>query len=207
MTIKVIGAGFGRTGTLSLKNALEQLGFDKCYHMMEVFQNPSHREVWADAAHGRPVDWDATFEGYQAAVDWPSSRFWKEMADYYPDAKVILSVRNPKSWYKSVMDTIYRSSTSTDTSTPAGKAQRQWIDDLVWEGVFDGKVEDEAEAIAVFERNSELVKATIAPERLLVFEAAMGWQPLCEFLDCPVPASDYPRVNSTEEFQGRFKAT
>jgi len=107
MAIKVIGAGFGRNGTLSLKQALETLGFGKCYHMAEVFQHPEHVPVWRAAAHGKSVDWDAVFDGYQASVDWPSCSFWQEQMARYPDAKVVLSERDPERWYESVMNTIY----------------------------------------------------------------------------------------------------
>src|SRR2546421_981927 len=89
MTLKIIGAGFGRTGTASLKEALEQLGFDKCYHMSEVMMNPGHAKVWAAAGEGKPIDWDALFQGYQATVDWPACAFYKELMQHYPDAKVI----------------------------------------------------------------------------------------------------------------------
>ena len=107
MTIKVIGAGFGRTGTTSLKAALEMLGFDSCYHMQEVVKNPSHGREWLAAWEGRPVDWDTLFEGYQATVDWPGATFYKELMAHYPEAKVLLSVREPERWYDSSLETIY----------------------------------------------------------------------------------------------------
>ena len=106
MRVKVIGAGFGRTGTLSLKYALEKLGFDKCYHMMEVQMNPAHLQVWQDLAKGIQPDWQALFDGYQATVDWPTCNYWREQLAVYPDAKVILSRRDSQKWYDSVMNTI-----------------------------------------------------------------------------------------------------
>ncbi len=99
-TIKVIGAGLGRTGTLSLKAALEELGFSRCYHMTDVFAHLEHARVWDDAARGLPVDWDTLFQGYQATVDWPGCAFYEEFMRRYPDAKVILSVRDPERWYE-----------------------------------------------------------------------------------------------------------
>ena len=123
MGLKIIGAGFGRTGTLSLKNALEQLGFDKCYHMLEVFQNPGHHQRWLDIHHGGKADWDDLFQGYQASVDWPSCNFWREQMAYYPDAKVILSLRDADSWHKSVMNTIYPSSYESYAKAKAAAEQ------------------------------------------------------------------------------------
>ncbi len=202
MTLKVIGAGFGRTGTLSLKNALEMLGFDKCYHMLEVNQNPSHFKVWAEAHEGKPVDWDKLFEGYQAAVDWPSCNLWREQMAHYPDAKVLLSKRDPESWYKSVMATIYPSSTSLlDSDDPQARMFGQWAMDIIWQPIFDNRMDDPTHAMDVFERHNETVVKEVPKERLLVFEAKDGWAPLCEFLGVPVPEEDYPRVNATEDFQ------
>ena len=106
MGLKVIGAGFGRTGTRSLKEALEMLGFAPCHHMIEVFTHPEQVQFWDRVALKQPFDWSEVFANYQSACDWPSCNFYKELADYYPDAKVILSLREPKSWYKSVSNTI-----------------------------------------------------------------------------------------------------
>ena len=109
MGLEVIGAGFGRTGTLSLKLALEQLGFAQCYHMFEVMNHPEHVPLWRAAHRGEPTDWEALFAGYRAAVDWPSCNFWREQLDTWPDAKVILTQRDPERWYTSVMNTIWQS--------------------------------------------------------------------------------------------------
>lgn len=199
MSLKVIGAGFGRTGTLSLKLALEQLGFDKCYHMMEVV--PDHREVWAQAHRGESVDYDALFEGFQATVDWPSCNLWQDQLKHYPDAKVILSLRDPEAWYKSVMSTIYPTTIEAAASDDENaRAFGVWAKEITWNHVFDGKLEDKAHAIDVFNSHNEAVKATCPPEKLLVFEAKDGWAPLCEFLGVDIPETDYPRSNSTEEF-------
>jgi hypothetical protein len=204
MTIKVIGAGFGRTGTLSLKLALEQLGFDKCYHMMEVFEHPEHVELWRKAGRGEPVDWDALYRGYQATVDWPSCNFYETHLRHYPDAKVILSERDPEKWHESVMNTIYPSSRAARESQDP--AIQPWVDmgyELIWDGLFGGRIEDKDHAIAVYLAHNRRVREVVPAGRLLVFEAAQGWEPLCAFLDRPVPARPYPRVNSTEEFQAR----
>ncbi len=201
MALQVIGAGFGRTGTLSLKLALEQLGFVKCYHMFEVFENPQHIPLWAAAHRGEPIDWEALFEGYRAAVDWPSCNLWREQLAAFPDAKVILSTRDPGSWYESVMKTIYPSSTAAAKSDdPQRRAFGQWAVEIIWERVFDGRMDDREHALAVYEAHVRDVIARVPPEKLLVFQAAEGWAPLCAFLDVPVPDSPYPRTNTTEEF-------
>lgn len=206
MTLEVIGAGFGRTGTLSLKFALEKLGFSKCYHMVEVMTHPDHPNVWSDALHKRAVDWDNLFDGYRAAVDWPSCNWWQELAEYYPDAKVILSTRDPGRWYASVRDTIYASTRDALASPdPSIRARGQWAHELIWQPTFGGRMDDEAHVIDVMKRHEARVIRTIAKERLLVFEAASGWAPLCAFLGVPVPDEPYPRVNTTEEFLARTR--
>ena len=204
MTLKIIGAGFGRTATLSLKQALEQLGFDKCYHMMEVGQNPGHIEQWSKAHAGEPINWEELFEGYQASVDWPSCNFWQEQAKQFPDAKILLSLRDADSWYASVMNTIYPSSTALiDSEDENMQKFGLWVKKIIWDGVFDGKIENKHHAINVFNRHNQSVIDAMPAERLLVFEAKRGWEPLCRFLEVEVPETDYPRVNTTEEFQNR----
>lgn len=204
MALQVIGAGFGRTGTLSLKIALEKLGFGKCYHMMEVFQNPGHADLWLQATHGEDVDWHALFQGYRASVDWPACNFWEVHLKTFPDARVILSERDPKRWHESVMNTIYPS--SVEARERAEPEQQAWVDmafELIWDGTFHGRVEDAEHAIDIYLAHNEYVKRQVPADRLLVFDAAQGWEPLCGFLDCPVPDEPYPRVNTTEEFQAR----
>ena len=206
MSIKVIGAGFGRTGTLSLKAALEQLGFDKCYHMMEVMQNPSHRSAWLAGHRGEAVDWDALFEGYAATVDWPSCNLWREQLAHYPDAKVILSLRDPEAWYASVMNTIYRSSKAAkDAEDPATQAHGRWAFEIIWDRLFDGRMDNKDHVIDVFNQHNQAVIDELPPEKLLVFDAKMGWDPLCKFLSVPAPETEYPRTNTTEQFQAIWK--
>lgn len=205
MSIEVIGAGFGRTGTMSLKLALERLGFDKCYHMMELFQNPGHVDVWLQATRGGAVDWAALlYQGYRATVDWPACSFWEQQLEAFPEARVVLSERDPARWYESVMNTIYPSSVAArEADDPA---TRPWVDmafELIWDGTFDGRIEDKDHAIAVYLAHNEYVKRQAPPDRLLVFEASQGWEPLCRFLDREVPEEPYPRVNTTEDFRSR----
>lgn len=204
MTIEVIGAGFGRTGTMSLKLALEKLGFDKCYHMYELLQHPDHVGLWHQATRGEPVDWHALFQGYRATVDWPSCNFWEAQLEQFPDARVVLSERDPERWYDSVMNTIYPGSLRRRES--ADPADRAWADmafELIWDGTFHGRIEDREHAIDVYLAHNEYVKSHAPADRLLVFEASQGWEPLCAFLGTPVPDEPYPRVNTTEEFQAR----
>ena len=201
MSIKVIGAGFGRTGTLSLKFALEQLGFKSCYHMMEVGNNEGHTRMWIDAHNGQLPNWEQAFVGYQATVDWPSCNFWREQRDAFPQAKVILSRRDPDKWYQSVMNTIWKySKMNSENPDPAAKLRWEMAWGGIWKGVFDGRMDDKAHVIECFERHNQSVIDEVPPEMLLVYEPGQGWEPLCEFLQVPVPDGDYPRTNSTEEF-------
>lgn len=208
MALKVIGAGFGRTGTLSLKAALEKLGYAKCHHMLEVFASQKQSRLWKAIGEGAQPDWDEVFEGFQASVDFPACVFWRELAEKYPDAKVVLSVRSADSWFKSASETIFA----------VGKVVPGWLKvlvphvgrifgmhgNLIRDRTFGGKLDDAAHAKAVFERHNALVKATIPADRLLVFEAKQGWEPLCAFLGVPVPEGPYPNVNDTAEFKRRI---
>jgi len=204
MTIEVIGAGFGRTGTMSLKLALEKLGYEKCYHMFEVFAHPEHVPEWSRANRGERVDWDKLFEGYRATVDWPSCNWWRELAEHYPDARVILSTRDPERWFESIHNTIYRfSAEALKSEDPTARAHGRWATEIVWDAVFDGRMDDKAHVLDVLRRHEATVKASLPASRLLVFDAAEGWAPLCAFLGKPVPTEPYPRVNTTEQFTAR----
>jgi hypothetical protein len=206
MSIEVIGAGFGRTGTLSLKFALEKLSFDKCYHMMEVRNHPSHVELWRSAARGDFPDWPELFDGYQATVDWPSCNFWREQMEHYPDAKVILTLRDPESWYESVMNTIWNISKERKlVGKSADQETSSMAFEVIWDGIFDGRMDDKAYVIEKFESHNARVKKEVPKHKLLVFEASDGWRPLCDFLDRPLPNVEYPKVNSTAEFVSRWK--
>lgn len=201
MGLSVIGAGFGRTGTLSLKLALEQLGVGRCYHMMEVFQKPEAPQQWLDIAEGRPPPWEDVFEGYSATVDWPAATFYRQLADYYPEAKVILSERDADAWFESTQATIFARDFDQIPNQVWGQMANRVVADL-----FDGRLHDRDHAISVYRRHNEEVRRVIAPERLLVYEVSQGWGPLCAFLGLPVPDAPLPRVNSREEFIGRSKA-
>ncbi|MEY3211422.1 MAG: hypothetical protein RIT28_1903 [Pseudomonadota bacterium] len=206
--LKIIGAGFGRTGTLSLKTALHQLGFP-CYHMEELFKHPEHLPYWDTASRGQPTDWDKLFEGYTATVDWPGAKFWRELSERYPEAKVVLTVRSPKSWYQSASETIFTVGRRFPVSViarliPPTNRMMPLVERIV-HATFDHRLEDEAHCVAVFERHIEEVRRVIPAERLLVFEVKQGWGPLCAFLGVPEPSTPFPNVNDTAEFKKRIQ--
>jgi hypothetical protein len=201
MALKIIGAGFGRTGTLSLKVALEKLGYDKTHHMEEVLTNGGQVRLWHDIGAGKTPDWDHVFEGCQACVDFPASTYYKELFAHYPDAKVVLTVRDVDRWYQSTFDTIYRFRSIyakwARALIPAVRKRYELVESTVWDRVFDGRFEDKTYAKQVFLDYIEDVKNHIPKDRLLVFEVAEGWEPLCEFLGLPVPGDPFPRLNDT----------
>ena len=204
--MKVIGAGFGRTGTLSLKVALEELGFGPCYHMTELINRPRHATFWQQSIHRQPVDWRAFFQPYQSTVDWPGCTFYRELMAVYPDAKVLLTVREPSKWYNSTEQTIY----SVEESIPRWlrlllavvSGNFQVADKLIWQGTFHGRFADRAYAIEVFQQHIAEVKQVVPAERLLVYDVQEGWEPLCRFLGVPVPeGKPFPHLNDTRQFQ------
>lgn len=207
--MKVIGSGFGRTGTLSLKHALEELGFGPCYHMEEVLKNPAHVAVWHDASFGRPVDWPALFAPYGSAVDFPASVVYRDLLTVFPDAKVVHTVRDPDRWYESTLETIYQATTIAPEwmrrSVPAVRRWTEMVDRLVWDGIFEGRFEDRAFAIERYDAWTAEVVATVPAERLLVFEVSDGWGPLCDFLGVLQPDRGFPRVNDRDVMQRRFR--
>lgn len=209
MPLNVIGAGFPRTGTKSLQLALNELGFGPCHHMSEIFPHPDQALLWTRKYSGEALDWDEVLKGYSSLTDAPGCFAWRELADRYPNAKVILSIRSPESWWKSASSTVMSPqirAATTDSNSPLGanvfqmfQAMSSYMEKAQGAG-WTGMSENEKDAIAAFERHNESVRKTIKPERLLVFEAKQGWQPLCKFLGVPVPDKPYPRVNSTEDF-------
>ncbi len=206
MTIKVIGAGYGRNGTLSLKQALETLGFTRCYHMMELDLEKDQDLAWSALSQGESVDFDRLFEGYQASVDWPSCNFWQQQLAWYPDALVILSERDPEQWYSSIMNTIYPSSVAArEFDHPEAQRRSKMVFEVIWDGLFDGRLEDKDHVIGLYQAHNQNVKDTVPSDKLLVFESSQGWAALCEFLAVPVPDEAYPRVNTTEDFQTMMK--
>ena len=204
MALKVVGAGIGRTGTMSLKTALERLGFGPCHHMVEVLGNmPEQVPLWEDALAGKPY-WDSIYDGYQSAVDWPTARFYRELHAAYPDAKFVLGYRSPESWAESFSHTIYLALSDISKAPPE---QRDWMrmstELLNQNGIPQGL--DVAGLENAFSAHVDAVKESIPCDQLLVFEAADGWEPLCRFLGVPVPEGPYPRTNDRVEFWGHLK--
>lgn len=207
MSVDVIGAGFGRTGTLSLKAALERLGFAPCHHMVEIINQPETAPLWYDAADGKPTDWQAVLGEYRAVVDWPGCHFWRELAAAFPQAKVLLTERDPEAWYKSMTQTIFEAMRAS-ARIPAGErrtARGGMAYHIVMERTFGGNV-DKDHVLSVYKAHNEAVKAALPKDRLLVYDVREGWAPLCEFLGVAVPDEDFPRSNSTEEFRARIEA-
>ena len=197
MALEVIGAGLGRTATFSLKFALEHLGFGPCYHMAEVFAG-SRRNVplWLDVVGGKP-DWDAMFAGFQSTTDYPACTYWRELTTFYPDAKVILTVRDANSWFDSVSETIFSPKMQGSLAgSPVGAMMQGVIFDA-----FGGRVEDRAFMTDWFTRRNQTVIDSLPSDRLLVFSPKEGWAPLCAFLGVPVPDAPFPRVNSRDEIK------
>ncbi|GAA3751378.1 sulfotransferase family protein [Plantactinospora mayteni] len=215
--MRVIGVGFGRTGTRSTKEALERLGFGPCHHMAELFAQPRTIGAWLRAGRGGPVDWAGLLDGYRSTVDWPSVYFWRELIEVYPDARVLLTVRDPQSWYDSVRSTIYRSRTIDPESAPpwlrqALAAHPDLLDQprlteaLIWQGTFGGRFDDREHALRVYADHVAEVRATVPADRLLEFDVAQGWEPLCEFLGVGLPAEPFPLLNTTASFRERLAA-
>jgi hypothetical protein len=197
MTLQVVGAGLGRTGTHSLKLALEQLLGGPCYHMIEVFGHPEHVDVWRRAAEGDAVDWSTFPDGYVASVDWPGGAFWREMAGANPDALILLSTRSSsEAWWKSANDTIFQ-------AIPAASEFPEWsgMIEALFTNRFTARIDDKASAIEAYERHNADVRANADPARLLEWSPGDGWEPICDALDVPVPDEPFPHVNTTEEFR------
>jgi hypothetical protein len=205
MALKIVGAGFGRTGTKSLKFALDQLGFGPCHHMFELHEHPEQVPLWQAAARGETMDWDAVFAGYTSCVDWPAAHYWREIAAHYPHAKVLLSVRPAEAWFKSISATIYRSIMRRDSDPPGVTRDRRDMSyEITIRQTFGGRLDDRDHALSVFRAHIEEVQRTIAPDRLLTFDVTEGWEPLCTFLGVPIPDAPFPRTNTTAEFQARL---
>ena len=204
MALDIIGAGFGRTGTMSLKVALERLGYSKCYHMIDVMADPEHVGLWRAAWRGDDP-WERIFDGYAAAVDWPAAAFWPRLMAFYPQAKVLLTVRDAKRWYKSARDTIFQSLRDSLRSPDAARRKRaRMAHEIIVDGTFGGDLDDPARAIAIYEANVARVYSDVPADRLIVFDPKDGWQPLCEALGVAPPDEPYPHVNTTAEFHERW---
>ncbi len=212
MSLKIIGTGQGRTGTTSLKLALEQLGFGKCYHMFELLEAPEQITYFEKAEKGEPVDWETLFTGYLSAVDYPVAKYYKELIKVYPDAKVIHTTREPESWYKSAISTIFWASKPSLgrmlkilIRAPFSSKIRSRLPVLKFNGnlvgtVYGKDLNNKAAVIEKFNAFNSDVLNTVPKDRLLIYDVKQGWGPLCSFLGVPVPSEPFPKSNSTEDF-------
>ncbi|MFF5106894.1 sulfotransferase family protein [Streptomyces sp. NPDC000134] len=208
----MIGAGYGRTGTLSMRAALERLGFGPCHHMTEVVTNPRQMPLWQEALSRDPVDVRRVFEGYRATVDFPGCVFWRELLEAWPKAKVVLTVRDPHRWYASARKTIFsRHMQQPADPDPDAAAFGRFMTEELRPRILDVGGDrplnelDEDEAVAAFDRHIAEVKAGVPADRLLVFQVSEGWGPLCEFLEVPVPDEEFPHVNEADGFHERAR--
>ena len=201
MSLKVIGAGLPRTATWSQKLALEQLGFGPCYHMSEALEHPDHWPLWETAAAGGPVDWSALFEGWGSTTDAPGCHFYQELAALFPDAKVVLSVRDFERWYASTQNTVLSGAVA---GFHGARGSLPMVEAVGWG--TDPRLHDKEWMRERYNRHNEEVQKAIPPERLLVYRVSDGWEPLCRFLGVPVPDAPFPQVNSTEDFKAMIAA-
>lgn len=197
--MKIIGAGFGRTGTMSIKAALEILGFGPCYHMKIALTRPWHIPFWLAAIRGRSRRWKRFFRKYNSTVDWPACEFYKNLIKVYPDAKVLLNVRDPDAWYESSLKTIYRIQYVTPYWFPQLLLIMQ--ERLIWKGRFRDDFKNKELALSILEQHYQEVKDFVPPAKLLVYDVKQGWEPLCKFLEVPVPDKPFPHLNETRQYE------
>ena len=203
MGLRVVGAGVGRTGTTSLKAALEQLLGGRCHHMLEMFGSDEQVAGWTGAIEGQPVDWRSLMADFTAQVDWPGASFWAELSAANPDALVLLSVReDPDAWYTSASNTIFQAMGRSDEEIgPWLAAVRRMMADR-----FSDRFDDRDTMMAAYERHNDAVRVGVPADRLLEWTPAQGWEPICERLGLQVPAEPFPHANTTEDFKAMMAA-
>jgi hypothetical protein len=203
MGLRVVGAGVGRTGTLSLKLALERLLGEPCYHMIEVFAHPEHVAIWRAATRGAPVDWPDLMDGFGAAVDWPAAAYWPELSAAFPEALILLSTRvDAEAWWRSASATIL---TRSDDMPAAVRPTRDMAL-AVFANRFTDRIEDHDACVAAYEAHNRAVREQADPARLLEWQPGDGWEPICRALELPVPDEPFPHTNTTAEFQAAFRS-
>ena len=205
MHLKVVGAGLGRTGTESLKTALEQLTGGPCYHMYEVFEHPESVALWHAVVRGESEDWDSLMGGYTASVDWPAAAFWPELSAANPDAIVLLSSRaTPEEWWASMEKTIIPTLTMELPPNAEGMSEhRAMVLDLL-ERRLTPDWQDPQAAMAAYQRHNERVRSQVPAERLVDWQPGDGWEPICNALGVAVPPDAFPHKNTSEEFQANI---
>jgi len=218
MSIKIIGAGLPRTGTNTLKESLERLGYTKTYHMKELLVNPKNLHYWLTLKDTGTTDWDGLYNGFAATVDFPGYPWYKEHMKRYPDAKVILTVRPFENWYSSIYSTIWQAGPQTAgqkivmiTKLILNPRLRSVIKCVklakgtIFGKHFQGKFTDKAFAEKIFNKHIEDVKAHVPADKLLVYDVSDGWGPLCKFLNLPVPKEPLPHLNKKENFKSMLQ--
>lgn len=197
--MKLINCGLGRTGTTSLKGALEILGISPIYHTTDMFKSTTHIDFWESVMRGQPVDWSAFFGGYEVA-DWPAGLAYREIIAAFPEAKVMLTMRDPVQWFNSINGVMSKMSSMRIPSERFKRAKKFLLEYAI-NGFFEGKVEDQDHMVELFARHTEAVKALVPAERLLVYDVREGWEPLCRFLEVDVPNKSFPRLNQRAGFK------
>jgi hypothetical protein len=198
--MKIIGAGFGRSGTMSIKAALEQLGYGPCYHMKITLKRCHHMRFFMRAWRGEKVSWKRFFRRYHSVVDWPTCSFYKDLMAEYPDAKILLNVRDPEEWYASMKETIYAVQPAFPWWFP--RIVRTMHDEIIWNGNLQGVFEDKEKAVSVYKQWINDVKDHVPADRLLVYKVKEGWKPLCDFLGVSVPEKKaFPHINERKNFR------
>ncbi len=219
MSLKVIGAGFPRTGTNSLKIALEKLGYGKAYHYKDLVNNPDDLQYWKTLQDTATTDWDKVYKGYQASVDFPCYPWYKEHLKQYPDAKVILSTRPFEEWYESAKSTIYVAGPKTliqkvqlkkrlllDNRMRKVMACRKFVKNYLWQVQFQGKFEDKEFVKGIWNAHHDGVQNYVAPDQLLIYNLNQGWKPLCDFLGTKIPTDPIPHLNKKEDFNSMMQS-
>lgn len=201
MTLRVVGSGLGRTGTKSLKEALELLLGEPCYHMMECFPRPDHPARWTAAMRGEEVDWDDLLDGFAAAVDWPAAACWKELAAAYPNALILHSERPAEAWFRSADRTIFEPFKKPRSEWPEPGTDDWWEMAVAMFEEFTPDFLDHDPAVAAVDAWNADVRASAPADRLLIWQTGDGWDPICDALGLPVPDAAFPHTNTTEEFR------
>ncbi|KAB2343607.1 sulfotransferase family protein [Actinomadura rudentiformis] len=204
--LKLINTGLGRTGTTSLKGALEQLGYGPCFHMFDIVGDEARIAEWEKVVcEGQDPDWEALFAGYTSAVDGPPAVYYREMMKAFPEAKMVLTVRDAERWYQSTYDTLYQFVLMNEKKAPPPNSLPARIyrvtSTMVWNGLFDGRFSDKEHAIEVYHQHNKEIAQNIDPDRLLIYDVTQGWEPLCAFLGVDVPSEDFPHLNDTESMR------
>jgi hypothetical protein len=202
MALRAVGAGVGRTGTTSLKAALEQLLDAPCYHMFEVMEHPEHLPHWQQAVDTGDAAWDEVFDGYGAAVDWPVASFYRELMNRYPDAVVILSTRDADGWWKSASSTIF-----SPEVLMSDRVSPEWRDMVIgmMSTRFSPALDDPEAMKAAYAAHNAAVRASVPTDRLLEWQPGDGWEPICAALELPVPVAPFPHLNTGDEFRSQFE--